>query len=388
MAQGKKVTPIKTKIKNQIEELIDEGWYILATKNQPTLYNPKLKIENCLNSIIPRSKQEEAIEKIPTIIKHEFRPNSPSKKSTSAGFILNTYQSFNPSTPGESGKTIDYWQNFLERLFPIESERKEVEQFLAHMIQKPEERPSYGLMLTSESGTGKGWLYSNILKPLLTQQCYQVDTYSAIFQRHSTVLYGSCLVWIDDPQTTHRSTANKLRNALTEPQLTIEPKHEQQRTVETFSRIILASNDRCPLDLTEHDSRRWLIPQYITHKESSEETKRFIELFSKNLCLDTLYLYLIDLDLQGFDCFKPKDTETKSQILELSKPNVQHLLEEFLEDKEEFHWLDLDGHLITEPYNYREVQALVKNLGFTSKRVTRSGRKTTIWQKVDRGRQR
>ncbi|PMY01952.1 hypothetical protein C1X54_35475, partial [Pseudomonas sp. GW460-13] len=77
----------------------------------------------------------------------------------------NTYRQFEPIT--ERADVHPDFLEFLERLFPDAAERHTAIQWLAHAFQKPEERPSWHLLLISESGTGKGYLFNEILAPLL-----------------------------------------------------------------------------------------------------------------------------------------------------------------------------------------------------------------------------
>lgn len=69
-------------------------------------------------------------------------------------YYLNLYEAYQPSY--NSVGDIALWHEFMERLFPVENERVYIESFIAHIFQKPSERPTFGLMLTSEHGTGKG----------------------------------------------------------------------------------------------------------------------------------------------------------------------------------------------------------------------------------------
>lgn len=390
MAQNNNVTPLKSnsKPKDIVAQLKQDNWYILTLTHQPKLYHPEHQQEIPLASILSRNQQDKAKEQLPKITEITFQPNKPEIKTAHLGVTVNTYKPFKPSSAGGSKETLYFWQEFLERLFPLKSERKAVEQFIAHMVQVPEERPSYGLMLTSASGTGKGWFYANILAPVLSHQCYQVGNFSALFGKHSTVLHQSLCVWLDDPKSCNNNTMTKLRHSITEPRVLIEPKQEKERMVQTFSRIILASNEQCPLQLSEHDTRRWLIPQFIQHRESQKETKAFLEEFSKVLCIDTLHRYFSELDITDFDPFFPLDTETKQQILELSEPEIKHQVERFVENKCQFDWLSLELYLDCETIHTREVAEILNSLGFFKKRVTRDGRKVTIWQKrtgVDKG---
>jgi hypothetical protein len=63
--------------------------------------------------------------------------------------VLNTWRPYEPQTAAAAGVDLSLWVEYLERLFPDADERHTVVQWLAHMFQRPEEKPSWHLMLTS-----------------------------------------------------------------------------------------------------------------------------------------------------------------------------------------------------------------------------------------------
>ncbi|KAF7963436.1 hypothetical protein AWV80_09580 [Cupriavidus sp. UYMU48A] len=107
----------------------------------------------------------------------------------------NTYKRYQPTT--ESADVSEDFHEFFVRLFPDDDERHIVLQWLAHMFRHPEQRPSWHLLFTSEPGTGKGFLFENILHPLLLHTTL-VANYARVTGKFSSVLEENLLILLDD----------------------------------------------------------------------------------------------------------------------------------------------------------------------------------------------
>jgi hypothetical protein len=182
------------------------------------------------------------LESMDDIVGFTFHPENAKLINTSIKglFNFNTYKSYQPKSESIESD-ISIWIEFLKRLFPDDEERNVVCQYLAHMIQKPAERPSWHLLLTSDTGTGKGYLFSKILLPLLMGQVYQASSYSEITRTHSVAFDGTMLLMLDDPKSMQESTMTQIKSKLSEAHVSIERKYEQARIQRIFTRVILAS---------------------------------------------------------------------------------------------------------------------------------------------------
>ncbi|WP_417585163.1 primase-helicase family protein [Nitrincola sp.] len=369
-------------IQNTVKELKEQGYYIRTNRNKSYLYHPASNTELAIEDLVHPSQKAYVFKSLPKINEEVFLPNK-NKLILLPGdyYQLNTWKQYSPKSQG-SDSCIKLWIEFLERLFPIEEERKQVVQFLAHMIQKPEERPSFALLLTSEQGTGKGVLFSEILYPLLCGQAVQNDNYSTFTSKHSNSLHGTMLCMLDDPKSDHPSTMTKLKSRISESMIQIEPKYEMPRTVPVFTRIMLASNERTPLKLTEKDTRRWYAPGYIKHQSNLVETQVFIKRLLKELDLDTIYNWFMSQSLEGFNHKSPPETETLLAMVERSKPELETELEDFLKDRKVFQWECLKMHL-SDSYYDKEIKDFLSREGYQSKRLTLKRKKQTFWYHCD-----
>jgi hypothetical protein len=148
---------------------------------------------------------------------------------------VNICQKYEPaSTSSDVGPL---WYEFWERLIANPVQRRQALQWIAHTFQKPGERPSYHLMWPSEPGTGKGYLFENVLQPLLLHTEIAAS-YDKVMGRFSTMLETSLMVLLDDCKTTSDATQTKLKSILSEERQHVEKKQQQGKMVRSYTRFI------------------------------------------------------------------------------------------------------------------------------------------------------
>ena len=74
--------------------------------------------------------------------------------------------------------------------------------FLAHMIQKPEEKPDVAIILIGGQGTGKGMFY-RLLKKIWPHTMLQVHDINDVVGKFTSVLEKTLGVWMDEAMFTH-----------------------------------------------------------------------------------------------------------------------------------------------------------------------------------------
>ncbi|WBN87219.1 primase-helicase family protein [Enterobacter kobei] len=289
--------------------------------------------------------------------------------------VLNTWRPYEPQTAAAAGVNLALWVEYLERLFPDADERHTVVQWLAHMLQRPEEKPSWHLMLTSATGTGKGFLFQQILSPLLNHQAALLNDYSKLTNQFSTVIANHLLVFLDDCRSSSKSLHTRLKSLLTEHRQQIEEKQEQARMVSTYTRFILASNERRPIRFSSNErERRWFAVKFMDHRHNPEETTEFISRLAQWLMqdgsLDAVYRWLMAYDLTGFNPHHCRATETLEEMQEQSRSMLDIGLSDWLESNRVFkmetvrQWLDAPAD---------QIKHRLEELGFRQSRINTNG---------------
>ena len=277
----------------------------------------------------------------------------------------------------------------MARLFNDEEERHMVTQYISHLIQQPDIRPSFHILLTSDTGCGKGFLYSEILRPLLANQTMLINTYNRLTSQFSSVLDSNLLLFLDDCKAKSESTMTMIKSLMTESTQCIEEKGYQQKMVNSYTRFILASNSKRPLVIAANE-RRWYAPKYITHKLNLLETQKFIETVSNWLLLPdslpAIYNYLAGFDIADFNPKHCKRTDTLLQMIEWSCNPINAVLNDFLENKLYFTFKDVQDHLETSGYKSVKNSVVTDSLrqqDYESKRIKNPNTKKleTYWMK-------
>ncbi|WP_413460092.1 primase-helicase family protein [Herbaspirillum huttiense] len=309
-----------------------------------------------------------------------FLPDGGRYISSYGSTWVNLHKPF--QTSSESCEVSPLFLEFFERLFPINEERHVCVQWMADIVQNPQHRPSWHLLLSSAAGTGKGFLFHNILSPII-RHTHLVKDYDGLMGKHSVALAHNLLILLDDAKTSSDHMQTKLKSALSEPRVAIEPKHEMPRMVDTYARVILASNELRPLRL-DKDERRWYVPQRIEHRTSLEETADFIAKLAKWLeepdSLSKVYNYFKTYSMEGFNRKYVHQTETLKAMIGMSESPIEGFLSAYLEDEPVFTYNGIQEALASEGYNRQKdtyIKRLLNESGYVSGRFKRNS--ITLW---------
>ena len=156
----------------------------------------------------------------------------------------------------------------------------------------------------------------------------------------------------------------------------MERKFSQGGMVPTYTRFILASNDKKPLDLEPGD-RRWFAPKFIRHLKDKKATAAFIKELSADLdkpgMMDAAYRYFMDYSLEGFNHKYVAQTETLIKMIGMSKGIHGDLLQDFIEEHPVFttaEWMvEYDNQKLPRP-NSKAIPALLQEVGYVNTQET------------------
>lgn len=222
---------------------------------------------------------------------------------------------------------LDTWKEYLyNALAPGENLAAEyIENWLAHLIQFPWFKPGVAVAAQSKGkGTGKSIL-GELVRNMIGRH------YIRIFAKHQIIgqftghladknfasVEESCLA--GDPVTD-----GAIKNLITSETQVVENKGKDAHEVDSFLRLYFTSNNEYFVNASE-DERRWLIinndkSQYRQNTEffgklamSNNKTGK---IYSEKV--STLFNYLLNKDLSGFDVRKVPETEAMRIQKELS----------------------------------------------------------------------
>ncbi len=154
--------------------------------------------------------------------------------------------------------------DFMDYVFPIESDRKEVLKWCASLIACPEIHLPYALLLISQQqGVGKSTLSDFILRPL-------VGEWNVSLPSEHEIIEGSFNEWqvekrlaiVGEIYSGERNNRgyNKLKDPITASQVYVNRKNVKQFELPNFVQLVLCSNSAQALTIAEND-RRYLVPK-------------------------------------------------------------------------------------------------------------------------------
>lgn len=311
---------------------------------------------------------------LPLIKGTKFRPGDRHqylKDPTTGTRYGNSWTWYEPQ--GDSAEVSPLVHEFFERLIPDPRERRIFIQYLAHIVQRPWERPSWHIMLPSEPGTGKGFMVDKLLHPIL-RHTMKLSSYAQLMGQFSTVLESTLLVLLDDCKSKSDSTQTRLKSILSEETQYVERKHKEGGMVNCYTRFILASNEDRPLFL-EPGERRWFVLTKAVHGVDLWETQRFIKRLAAWLSepgsLDKVYRWLQGYDLTGFDAKAVPPSEGLARMIAMSESPVSAHIKGYIEDHPVFKRTDLTSAM-KEEHGMRpspkELPHLLREAGYEATR--------------------
>jgi hypothetical protein len=222
--------------------------------------------------------------------------------------------------------------------------------YLAHLFQKPEEKPGVMIALLSGQGAGKGTLFELIRKMFsyttvqLNQVGHVVTGFNAILERSYIVLLDEAIFHSDF------KSIEAMKSLITEPQITIEEKRQPRRTIQSHHRFIAATNSS-HFAKTEKDDRRMI---YFRLNESKVNDMGYWESVRNAINgpeSQALAYHLINRDISSFNPrIRPDVDELVKQKL-LSLQGFERFLYEVLtNEKIGFKEWKVDDFISTEHF--------------------------------------
>lgn len=127
--------------------------------------------------------------------------------------------------------------------------------YIAHALQKPEEKPGVMIVLLSGQGTGKGTL-EIILRRIWSATTLMVSDVESVVGHFNARLERSYIVFMDEALFRgDGKSSDRLKNLVTAKHIQIEEKYQPERTIESHHRFFAASNQD-HFNRTEYDDRR------------------------------------------------------------------------------------------------------------------------------------
>ena len=188
--------------------------------------------------------------------------------------------------------------------------------FLAHMLQRPSEKPGVMIVLMGRQGSGKGALLRIIQRiwqgtSLFTANIdHVVGRFTGALERSFVVLLDEALFKGD------KRAVDRMKSIITEPRCQIEEKNQPTRSIRSIHRFFATTNHD-QFGHTDIDDRRHAFFQVSDCKQNDQEYfDRLFAAIDDDKVIAAMMYELLALDLADFKVrVAPRTDDHDSQVL-------------------------------------------------------------------------
>jgi putative DNA primase/helicase len=204
--------------------------------------------------------------------------------------------------------------------------------FFAHLVQKPEEKPSVAIVMKSVEGTGKGSLMQPILN-ILGDYASQTNGAYLVTGRFNSALANNLLIFADEVDLTDKRTADKLKALISESTMQLERKGIDPVVMGNYLRFVFATNMPTVLKAGSRE-RRYLVLQPCSLKAQDKDYFNDYYDWLNSDGANHLLHYLSTLDISDFDPRRAPVTQAlQDEKMANLSPAEDFMYSELLKDK-------------------------------------------------------
>jgi hypothetical protein len=189
--------------------------------------------------------------------------------------------------------------------------------YLAHMLQRPHEKPGIMIVFLSGQGCGKGTFYK-LLGRIWSRTTLQVCDINEITGQFNAALERNYVVCMDEALFAgDKKSLDKLKSLVTEPKCRIEQKHQPSRSIDSYHRFFASSNHDHFAHVDKDDRRFLFIRLSSVHKQDQIYFDAVNDALDDDAVIAAMMHDLLNLDLTDFKIRKrPLTEEHLSQRLQ------------------------------------------------------------------------
>jgi len=245
--------------------------------------------------------------------------------------VFNTFRGFGcQSTPGDVTLILKHIHEVL--CAGDKKAAKYFVQWLAHIFQRPSEKPTVAILMKSAEGTGKGTLYG-LLKKMLGANAEQVNGIYQLTGRFNALIARRLLIFGDEVDMTTKAVFDRAKGIISERTISLELKGVDPESIPNLARFIFAGNhDQIILAGTRE--RRFLVLEPSDHIVDDEN---YFNALNKQINADgasSFLAHLLKIDLSDFNPYKAPATKGLiDEKLAGLKPSLAYLYSELIKPK-------------------------------------------------------
>ena len=193
-------------------------------------------------------------------------------------------------------------------------------QFIAHMIQKPEEKPGVAVHLKSDlEGVGKSELFDFIGISIIGLAMYiATERTESLHGKFNSLTAGKLLRVNEEANIDDKALANEMKNGQTADMLAIEGKGLDVIMVPDYGRNVFLTNIASQKNVTER--RSFVIDCSNKHAHEKKYHDEIRKLYEDDEVQEMFMKYMLTYDLTDFDPRHAPSTKIKEEMVAKNKP--------------------------------------------------------------------
>lgn len=199
-----------------------------------------------------------------------------------------------------------------------EARTEYVLQYLAHLVQKPEEKPSVVLVLIGTEGTGKGLFTEGFLKEILKTYYIMLSRPGILKDKFNKEQARKLVTVLDEAAWRgDHELVDLMKNLTGNASIMVEEKFGGRFSIDSYTRYIVTSNNEDAVKVPPNN-RRYLV---LNVSDKYLKSKVYGELWDdlrKGDLAGRFYNYLMNIDLSSFNAFEfPENLDSGGDVTKL-----------------------------------------------------------------------
>lgn len=203
--------------------------------------------------------------------------------------------------------------------------------WMAHLIQRPDEKPSVAIVMKSVQGTGKGTTVRPLME-MMGQYGVHINGAQQVAGRFNATIANKLLVFADEVTIRTQYEADRLKGIISESTINLERKGIDPEPMPNFARLIFASNSTQVLAAGIRE-RRYLVLEPDPVKAQAKDYFDLLHGWAEDNGAGKLLYLLQRHDISGFDRHRAPQTDALREEILLGLTGVNlFLYQEIMKD--------------------------------------------------------
>ncbi len=236
-----------------------------------------------------------------------------------------------PDDPEFDADAVAMFINHVKTLIGDDSVALWLCNWMAHMFQKPQEKPSCCIWLVGEQGCGKSTITAVLTKLVGLARTFETSSPERdVWGNFNSMMASSYLLVLSEIDKRNLQQADgKIKTLMTQPTMTINNKGQAPYEISSYHRVISCTNMHSPTYTGEHDRRNVIIKCNDTLMGNLPYFDKMYAMCEDLNALRSIYWSLKNTDISGWDFRKVPKTEYHKEIIKSSRSTVEEFLRQF-----------------------------------------------------------